>query len=251
LKVLISGAGSGLGKFLHTHFDAVAFDRTKDSDRYQVSEPWDAIIHCAFNGERDVSLSKIADYFDDNVGLTETLLALPHKRFVFLSTTDVYSSAGGPFGEEEGIDSDTVIGIYAVSKLLAESRVLGRANKPLILRPTTLLGKDARPSNLLRLLNDDAPKLSVTGSSRYNVVLHTDICRFIEIAISGGVIGPFNLASNTSSTVEEIASALHKEPQFGDHLYSVRGVSNAAAVRVCPSLNKSSIDACKEFLREN
>ena len=78
-RIVITGAKSGLGRFLHENLGGLGVTRsTVDADmqRLQLFGA-DVIIHCAFNRSRDASASSMYGYVNDNVLLTA---ALPQCR---------------------------------------------------------------------------------------------------------------------------------------------------------------------------
>ena len=83
-KVLITGASTGLGKFLHNSIlGSISLDRNIIDDHY--NEHYDLIIHCASS----------SDHFSKNIiyeseSLLNNILNINHDIFVFISTIDIY-----------------------------------------------------------------------------------------------------------------------------------------------------------------
>ena len=53
------------------------------------------IIHCAFNSKRNI---EGALYYEDNILLTENLIKLNYKKFVYISSIDVKNPSENNYG---------------------------------------------------------------------------------------------------------------------------------------------------------
>ena len=78
-NLLITGTGSGLGRYLHGRFGGTALTRETDVEELIEGEPFDAIVHCAVNAAIDPPGEAMAGYFEDNVLLTERLTRVAHR----------------------------------------------------------------------------------------------------------------------------------------------------------------------------
>ena len=97
-KYLVTGVKSGLGKYLYENLpdvnglDRGGFDLIKD-------EEYDTIIHCAFNkAQTHADIGDHYGYLDDNIFLTQDLLTLKYKKFIYISTIDVYPTVQNVYG---------------------------------------------------------------------------------------------------------------------------------------------------------
>ena len=61
-----------------------------DDPAIRAAAPFDAIIHCAVNAAKYVSMRTAFGYMDDNFLLTQRLVDIPHRKFIFVSTLAVY-----------------------------------------------------------------------------------------------------------------------------------------------------------------
>ena len=107
---------------------------------------------------------------DDNFLLTQRLVDIPHRKFVFVSTLAVYPPTSRAVSEDEDVDLMPLTGPYAFTKLFSDLYVQERASNPLILRTTTLLGPAIRPSTVLW------PRLSPIASSSWLRTPATILC---------------------------------------------------------------------------
>jgi nucleoside-diphosphate-sugar epimerase len=230
-KILVTGANSGLGKFIASQIDCDTLTRSNShSFLGQVQVPsYDVIIHCAFNSKKDVK--NYYDIVQDNIFLTKDLCQISHKKFVFLSSVDVY--------EEEN-------NLYKTSKLMSESNVKNLATKPLILRCSAILGKTMRKNNFRKIIEDDAPELSLTSGSTFNYVLQEDILEFINIAIQKDYTGIVDFISSTNITLQEISGLVRKQVRFGNYEYKTPKLSSEDLAAVFP---KAALSSKKNILR--
>ena len=251
-RYLISGAKSGLGRHLVEHFGAAAtpITRETDLDALATDAAQATIIHCAFNSGRPASPADTCRYIEDNLLLTERLLRLPHNRFVFVSTVDVYPRDDGPRREDREIGLDALQGGYPVTKFLSEILVRERGRAPLVLRPTAMLGRYARPNSLVRLLTDPTCRLTLSPDSRFNYIRHEDVAGFVDLALAHGLDGVYNLAARSNVRLGDVAAAHGRSPQFGSFVYDVGEIDAAKVRAVCPAFDRTSEDFVTLFTSE-
>lgn len=254
-KIVITGAGSGIGAYLFRQMGGTCITRDFSTESWKrlEAEGVGTIIHCAVNSIRDITSENLYDYMDDNVFLTQRLLLIPHHKFIYFSSADVYSQSNPHrcHNESGTIGIDQTHSLYALTKLISEGLVKKYGCNWTILRPTNLLGRDSRKnSNLHKLLYEQNPVLSLTPDSEWNFVLHKDVESFIKICIREDLTGTYNLASSSSIRVSEVAAILKKEPEYGKFKYSTGNVDNTKAIAVLPVFSRHSIDVIKEFISQ-
>lgn len=139
MNILISGVKSGLGRYLHENLGGVGFDKDDFAARFTKlkQERFDVIIHCAFNSARTVNSKELGEYINDNLLLTEKLLSIRHKKFIFISSVDVYPKDSLVHFEDEVIDLNKLSGIYGITKLSSEAIVTSFSSNYLILRSSS------------------------------------------------------------------------------------------------------------------
>ncbi len=248
-NVLVTGARSGLGKAIAERFggrqinrgDLAAFHRDWGG------EGFDAIFHCAFNAAKQVKLSSAADYLDDNLFLTESLLQIPCRKFVYVSTPDFYP-VDGERREDADFDVATLAGIYPFSKLASECAIRRRTANFLICRPTTFLGATMRANTTKRVLTERSPLIYLSPDSRFNYVLHRDVVDFLALALERDLTGIYNLASRGTVRLGDLCDDLELAPRFGDHRYDIGNVDNAKVAAQHAAFAKSSVAALNEFI---
>lgn len=212
--VLVSGAASGLGRFLHRTLGGDGLTRA-NAEALLAGPGAGLIVHCA-----------------PDAALAERLLALPHERFVLASSV-------GVLGPRDA---------YAAGKLAEEEAVLARARRPLVLRLGALLGADARPNSLSRLVAG-AP-LTVTAGSSFLWLGHEAVGAFLTAALERGLEGTYNVVPSRSATMAEAARALGLCPAWGAFEYRTPEADGSAARAVCPDLSRTALENAILFARE-
>lgn len=125
MKILITGTNSGLGKHFFEIFGGIIWNRdiSENTKRKLKQTGVDVILHAAFNSSKQITSDNLFAYLQDNIWLTMELLSIPHKKFVFISSIDVYPKNNQTHSEEEIIDVNAVSGMYAITKPISESLV--------------------------------------------------------------------------------------------------------------------------------
>jgi nucleoside-diphosphate-sugar epimerase len=244
MKFLIAGAGSGLGKHLSQALGGAVWNR--EAGTSPESAP-DVIIHSAWPSRPPQTTDGLLKYAEDTLELTRRLTQWPHKKFIFLSTAEVYPVRGHSGSEDEPIDLNSLRNFYGSCKLMAETIVLARSKNPLILRSTGLLGPFARPSSLIRILTEDSPKFTLAADSRFYYLLHRDAEAFIRLAAEQNLTGIYNLSSSESITLGEVAEKFHRRVQWGSYSYDIGRVDNRKIAAVLPAFQKTSREIVEVF----
>lgn len=252
MTILTTGSGSGLGRYIYENLGGIGLDRnTSSKEREKIKNKGvDVIIHCAFNSNKGINSNSLYPYFEDNVLLTKELISFPHKKFIFFSSVEVYPKNEKVHSEDEIVDVDSVKGIYGITKLLSESIIKHHCPNYLILRATALLGKYSRKNSLIKIIEDKDCILTLSGNSRFNYVLHSDVLDFIKLSIENDLKGIYNLASSGNITLSEVAERLGKKVQFGNYLYDVGNISNNKISALSPAFRKTSIEVINQFVEE-
>ena len=141
MKVLITGARSGLGRYLSEKFvDCYTLNR----DSKFPDDEFDLIIHCAFNSTHyeyndDINYG----YLDDNLFLTDRLTKIPHKKFIYISSIDVYNC----------------VNPYSFCKKMAESIVSEQCTNWNVLRCSAFLGDYSRYNTFMKIYKEETPSV--------------------------------------------------------------------------------------------
>ena len=248
MSVLVTGAASGIGRFLAERFRADVITRAQPLEMLgDVHEPYDAIIHCAFDMRRDVGLEQLPDYLNNTIVLTEMVARVPHRAFVVLSSIDVYPGGEGTFDEQTKIDAFAPRNLYALCKMASESLVMRLTTNPLILRAGLLLGPYMRPNNLTRMIRGDTCALTLAGDSSFHCVGYADIAAVIEHAMKVELTGTYNAAFCPTVTLIELADRFGRKPMFGKFEYRTPVISNERLRKACPHFMGTSLSAVESY----
>lgn len=250
MKILTTGVKSGLGRFLHEQLGGLGLYRNSDIFKEEHLKLIDVIIHCAFNPRKIVDSQSQYSFLQDNILLTHRLASLPHKKFIYISSVDVYPKNGKKCSEDDYINIETIDSLYGAFKLFAESIIVNNCKNLLIIRPGLLLGKYMRKNNLLRLITEEDSALSLTEESTFNGVLYSDILSFIEIAVHNDLTGIYNAVSNDNITLEKLAADFGRNVSFGNFTYTTPPISNKKITGVCKVFSKSTTSVIEELLKE-
>jgi nucleoside-diphosphate-sugar epimerase len=250
MDLLVTGVDSGLGRAVHATLGGVGLARASAREVLEMTSRSgvDAIVHCAHGRAHEVTADELYPYIEDNVQLTRSLVSLPHKRFVYLSSIDVYPASYTPAREDQAIDVSRVRGPYSMSKLISESIVRKHCPGYVIIRSAALLGRTMRRNSLLRIVEDDPCELGLSADSDFNYVLHDDLIAFIRTAVEQGLRGVFNAASSENVTLGRIAEILGKKVSFGRHRYETGRIDNSKIVRFAPAFSQTSEETARTFI---
>jgi nucleoside-diphosphate-sugar epimerase len=248
MRILVSGASSGLGRFLKESLGADAYDRTQN---HAPQKEYDVIIHSAFNVANKVPSDQFAQYLDDNIGLTSRLLSIPHKQFIFISSVDVYPKGGKIYAEDTPYNAAEISSLYGIMKLQAETLVQQQAQKPVILRCSSLLGKYMRPNSITRILAGENPSLSVAADSEYNFVLYDDVLALANHCMQQNISGIFNTTAAGNARIADITKHFGQAATFGAFRYLAGQTDNTKTAAIIPLFHNSSLHQLERFMSSN
>jgi nucleoside-diphosphate-sugar epimerase len=252
--ILITGTDSGFGKYVHSKLGGLAINRKTESAVIEkvMTEGADIIIHAAFNPKEPHSSNELYGHLEDNIFLTQKLTTITHKKFIYISSVDIYPKrySNDLHSETDIISVKEADSFYAVTKLMAESIVMRKSTSPLILRCTALLGIDSRRNSLMKILFNEDPVLTLSGDSNFNYVLHSDVLSFIQLAIRNCLTGVYNIASSTNISLQEIAAEYGRKVTFGTYTYCTGNICNQKALTVLPAFLKTSLEVVSQFWEE-
>jgi len=249
MKILVTGNKSGLGRYFFEVFDAVGLDKDTSYEQKEKikKEGVDVIIHCAFNSSNDITSETLLSYVQDNIFLTKELTAIPHKKFIFISTVDVYEKNAATHAENEIVNVNAIEGIYGITKLISESIVQEYTKDHLVIRSTAFLGPYSRKNSLKKIIEDKEPVVSLTPDSEFNYVLYENVLEFIKTVIEKNVQGIYNIASSENIQLSEVAEMFSKAVTFGEYKYVVGNIDSTKAASLIPAFKKTSQEIIKEF----
>jgi UDP-glucose 4-epimerase len=179
----------------------------------------DAVIHLAAQSAITNSIAAPTHDLRINASGTINLLlqAKKHKvkRFVFSSTSAVYSEENTWFGLEERHHLSPQ-NPYGISKMAAEQYVRTMFPNHLIMRYGNVYGPRQTPIGgnqviaraLQHFIKGDSFQVNGHGKQKRDFVYVGDVADFNVEALTRSIIGTFNVASGKSYTVNEVLTQL-------------------------------------------
>lgn len=249
-RFLTTGISSGFGKYAYEHVGGLGITRKTANatvERFK-KKGVDVIIHCAVNSARVVDAENFQTYFNDNVSLTKKMLSIPHRKFIFMSTVDVYPRDSAKHGEREVLCPSKIKGNYALSKRLSEILVQKHAKNFAILRASSLLGRYSKPNSIIKIVRNRKPAVSLTADSELNCVRHETVLRLIRKIVQHDLRGIFNVTSSRNIPVREIAQMAGRKIRFGHYRYRVGRINNQKVAAILPDFKKTSRQVINQFI---
>ena len=242
----VIGAGAGFGRYLADILVALPFRR---GDELAPLKDIETIIFCAASASFQTPFNDLASSMHDNLLLLDELTKLKPKRFVFVSSCDVYPKGASNCTEGMDICIEELTGGYACFKLMSEALVKDRCRNHLILRPTSLFGPNMRPNNIVRLVEGTTKRLSLSADSTFNCISYDMLADFVSLAEKRDLTGTYNCAAKDKVILADIAHQYAKSPQFGDFSYHVPNVDISKISAACDIFDISSIDVLKRHFK--
>jgi len=226
-KFLVTGIGSGLGKYLYNTIpNSLGLDR-KNFNLIK-HEDYDTIIHCAFNKENIITDYK--KYLDDNILLTQRLKNLNYSKFVYISTVDVYQ------------ENPTM---YAHFKRFSETLL---NNNDLILRCPIMLGDTMKPNHATKL-KDNIESLGLSGESKFNYLLMSDLAEFFISEDYKQHKGVIDFVANGLIKLEDVKQHFNSTTKLGEYVYKNNLEFSNPIFKLNEKYNKSSLDNLKQYFK--
>jgi len=246
--ILVTGVKSGFGKHVHQKLGGIGL--TRQNRLQQINElrkgELKTIIHAAFNSQTTLSQKEIYSYIDDNLFLLQEVLSVPHQKFIYISSVDVYPKDGKIHDENESIELQD-LSLYGQMKLISEEMIRKHSSNWLILRCSAFLGPHSRPNSLIKILRQRNEPLSVALESVFNYVLSEDVVSFIQYAMNQDLTGIFNITSSQNMVFSEIKERFGSKIQFGKFKYDVGCVNNQKVSSIFQRFKKTSEEIMLEF----
>ena len=124
---------------------------------------------------------------------------------------------------------------YNFTKRMAESIVENKSANSLILRVSAMLGSSMRKNNILKIIDDEKPKLSLTFDSTYSLILHSHVADIISKSIFQGLVGKYDVVARD---LIKVASQRHLTS--GNQTHCSEPAEKGAAARFWRSANWAS-----------
>ncbi len=224
-KYLIAGSNSGLGKYLSENIpNAIGLNRNNFEEVKNLE--FDYIINCAFNKELKVSDYK--KYLDDNILLNLKLKNIVHKKFIYISSIDIYSNE---------------LNIYSQFKKFSESLM---TEHDLILRCAVLLGKYMKPNHISKIKNN-IDSITLSKDSTFNYTSYVDICNFISSSNLKDENGVIDFVSRDCLKLCDVVQFYNSQTKLGQYTYNSDYTFENPIYNLSEEYNKSSLQVLRDF----
>jgi len=224
-KFLITGIGSGLGKYLYNTIPN-SLGLNRNNFNLIKNEDFDTIIHCAFNKENIITNYKT--YLDDNIFLTQQLKKLNYSKFIYISTVDVYQ---------------TNPTMYIHFKKFSETLM---DNQDLILRCSMMLGDTMKSNHTTKLLNNEN-LIGLSEESEFNYILMEDLVEFFNSGDYKHHEGTIDFVSNNSVKLKDVKNLFNSTTKLGEHIYKNNLDFENPIFNLNKKYNKSSLENLKKY----
>jgi nucleoside-diphosphate-sugar epimerase len=171
--------------------------------------PCDLLINANGNSKKFLADKDPAAEFDASVvSVQRSLLDLPCKRYVYLSSIDVYPCVDDPrHNHEETVILPEQLSRYGLHKFLAEQLVRRYAKRWLIIRMGGMVGEGLWKNSIHDLLHGQP--LRVHADSRYQYMLTDDMARIVlALTRKHPANGVFNVCGDGCVSLREAASLI-------------------------------------------
>lgn len=235
MKILVTGATGKVGSRLVPRLIAKGYDvRVLVRDAAKAPAGAEIVVGDLFDGaslapavagvDAIIHLAALFRTFTDNEGIIRTnhegtialadaAVAAGVKRFVFTSTSNVYSYGyGRPAKENEVLNSNDPRA-YSSSKIAAEQELLNKGLDVRILRLAFVYGdKDPHIEEILPLLK----KWNRHSGWRMQMVHHLDVAQGIQLLLTlDGLTGQiYNIADDAPISLYELADSFGKTAEM-------------------------------------
>ena len=226
-KVLLTGHKSGLGKFLKSKLKDYKILIYNDQI-FKKNYFFDFIIHCAAKRPRYKKKISNIDYINSNIDLTRKLITLKFKKFIYISTIDVYPKNTKLKKENIIINLNKLETIYQLTKLSSE-KILSYfyKDKSIILRLPSIIGKEMKKNIFYEIMYTKKKNIKTHFSkkSKFNIVTYDEILNFLNKIFNKNIFGVFNLANKKNVSIENLAKKYKKKVIYGKTNYNVGNIS--------------------------
>lgn len=241
-KILVTGASSGLGKFLSNRLKSYNLNRKKITKKI-LNKKWDLIIHCAYDS-KSYDIKNFEKYFEDNVILSNIVSNLKGKK-IFISTVQVYENNSPKSRNEKSFIEKSKLSTYPKSKIICEDFFKKKGD--LILRVGSMVGNSMRKNTISKILNKNESSINLNKDSKFSFISYDEILKIIKILVKKNQHGTFNLLRNDLVSLKKISITLNKNINFGKYYFECTKADSKKINKYFKFNNKTSIELLREF----
>ena len=188
---------------------------TRETYAKFVGSTCDILINANGNSRKFLaSESPLADFAASVTSVRSSLIDFKFKKYVFLSTSDVYANCTSPaHTREDAVIHPDHLSPYGFHKFLAELCVQHRAAEWLVIRQGGFVGPGLKKNAVFDVLHGD--KLWAHPESRYQFISTDDSARLVMQLLESGIRNEtLNLTSNGTISIAELMRLAARELKY-------------------------------------
>jgi hypothetical protein len=131
------------------------------------------------------------------------------------------------------LGSDELFSRHAFFKTIGESIVASKASKYLIIRPSLMIGEDARINTLVSIVKGNKGPFTLSKDSEFNLITHDQIFFCLQAALSQKMMGIINLCSGLYLTLDKVANHVgNNNVNWGNYKYQTPKIKESNAIKL-------------------
>lgn len=133
------------------------------------------------------------------------------QNLFFFSSIDVYPRGFSGTLSNFKLGSQELLSRHSFFKIIGESIVASKAKQYLILRPSLMVGENARASTFVNIIKGCKGPFTLTKNSRFNLITHDQVWFCLNAALAKDRTGVMNLCSGLELSLDEVARDVGNE----------------------------------------
>jgi len=203
MRIVVVGAGGFVGGYLRSHFAGAGHGVLPVGRATPLpKDAVDVVVDCNGDARRFWANENPHHSYRVTVESTVTrLAALRCRRYVYLSSVDVYGVARADrrANREDRPVSLDGLETYGLHKFQAEQAVRDRADRPLLLRVGTIIGPKLKKNPVYDAIN--GYPIHQTPESTLTLITLAKLAEAIDRLLAADAIGTFNVTASASITI--------------------------------------------------
>lgn len=239
--------GEDLVKFLNGSYEICAITR-KNYHMYR-TQKFDILINANGNSRRFWANEHPPEDFEmSTLSVMKSLFDFQYKKYVYISTPDVYENPTNPTTTSEDSPADIQkLSPYGLHKRLSEELVKCYAQNFLILRSAALLGNRLKKGVAFDILRGN--ELFVTPNSKIQSITTFAVANIIKTLLENGISGEiFNVGGKGTVTPEDIGLLAGKQLRIREDASNQQYEMNTNKIRAVDNSLKTSEEYIKVFI---
>lgn len=178
--------GSDLIRYFSKNFQVIPISRKNYNSN--IGKVFDIVINANGNSRRFWANQNPADdFFASTVSVMKSIFDFPCKKYIYLSSSDVYENHTGSSYTKEDMEINQVnLSVYGLHKLLSELIIKKYKEKFLILRLSMVLGANLKKGPFYDILQNNP--LYISLNTKLQLITTRAIFEIIKILLENNLI---------------------------------------------------------------